>query len=55
VPRDEAVRDLAGRVYGLTDRNERDAYHILSYAVENGHLRYVQDEERIRWEWNDYL
>jgi len=55
VPRDEALRDLAGRVYGSTDRTERDAYYILRYAVENGHLRYVQDGERIRWEWNDYL
>lgn len=54
-PREEAVRDLAGRVYGSSDRTEADTYYILDYAVENGHLRYVQDGDRIRWEWNDYL
>jgi len=55
LPREEALKGLAGRVYGSSDRTERDTYYILSHAVEHGHLRYVQDGERVRWEWNDYL
>jgi len=51
----EAVRALASRVYGFTTRSERDACHILNYAVENGHLRCLENGEYVRWAWKDYL
>ncbi len=51
----EAMRGLVERLVRLTDHSERQLNDTLSYAVEQGHLRWVEEGRGVRWEWVDFL
>jgi hypothetical protein len=51
----DALRTLVNRVASSTDKADEQVFDTLNYAVEQGNLRYVEDNGLIRWEWVEFL
>ena len=51
----EALAVLIERVAGSTDKTREELTRTLKFLVENGHLRSIEADGRIRWAWLDYL
>ena len=51
----DALRTLVNRVVSSTDKADEQVFDTLNYAVEQGNLRYVEDNGLIRWEWVEFL
>jgi len=51
----EALKTLVNRVASSTDDTDEQVFSTLDNAVEQGNLRYAEDNGLIRWEWVDFL
>jgi len=51
----DALNTLVNKTVSSTNNGHEQVLNTLSYAVERGNLRYVEDNGMIRWEWVDYL
>ena len=51
----DAVQALVEKIKGSIKATDDELRRSLEFAVERGYLRPVQEPEKIRWEWVDYL
>jgi anaerobic magnesium-protoporphyrin IX monomethyl ester cyclase len=55
IARQDAFQTLVEKVEGCTKHQQADISSALSFAVEQGSLRYEESQEQITWQWVDYL
>jgi hypothetical protein len=51
----DPLKTLVDRLAGSTDYTREQVNTILNFALEQGNLRWSEDEDQIRWEWIDFL
>ena len=51
----DALMTLVYRVVSSTNNGDEQVLDTLNYAVEQGNLRYVEDNGLIRWGWMEFL
>ena len=51
----DALITLVNRVVSSTNNGDEQVLDTLNYAVEQGNLRYVEDNGLIRWGWVEFL
>jgi anaerobic magnesium-protoporphyrin IX monomethyl ester cyclase len=51
----DAFKTLIDQVAGATQHQSADISSALSYAAEQGSLRYEESRGQVKWQWMDYL
>jgi hypothetical protein len=46
---------LSKKICQTTDYNPQQVYETLSNAVQQGNLKHVNEDGKIKWQWVDYL
>jgi hypothetical protein len=53
--RHDALQTLIARVANCTKHRTADISTALVHAMEQGNLRYAEQEGQVKWQWVDYL
>lgn len=51
----QALKELSSKISPLTGKDNREAFEFLNYIDDKKGLNLSQENDIVKWEWNDYL